>query len=83
MKKMKLYLLSQNDNNAYDTFDSILVCAENELEAVKITPTGGVFTENQRYTNWAKKLSSISCVEIGEANKKQKKGVIIASFNAG
>ena len=30
---MKLYLLSQDDNNDYDTYDSIVVCAESEEDA--------------------------------------------------
>lgn len=30
---MKLYLISQNVNNGYDTYDSAVVCAETEEEA--------------------------------------------------
>lgn len=80
---MKLYLLTQNDNNVYDTYDSCLVCAENEADARTISPSGDVFVENERYGSWAKKASAITCEEIGEANEKQTRGVIIASFNAG
>lgn len=80
---MKLYLLSQDDNNDYDTYDSILVCAENEADARTISPNGEPFVENERWGSWAKKASAISCEEIGEANDKQTRGVIIASFNAG
>lgn len=80
---MKLYLLSQNDNNNYDTYDSILVCAENEADARTIDPYGELFVENEYYGSWAKKASAISCEEIGEANDKQTRGVIIASFIAG
>lgn len=82
---MKLYLLSQNDNDNYDTYDSCLVCAENEEDAITITPDGDTFIENCYNYNggWAKKLSSITCVEIGEANERQTRGVIISSFNAG
>ncbi len=80
---MKLYLLSQNDNNNYDTYDSILVCAENEADARTIAPNGEPFVENERWSSWAIKASAISCEEIGEANEKQTRGVIIASFNAG
>jgi len=59
------------------------VCAENEADAITITPDGDVFKEDGRYGSWAKKASAISCEEIGEANEKQTRGVIIASFNAG
>ena len=80
---MKLYLLHQNDNNNYDTYDSILVCAENEAEAKTITLTGHLFEESEEYTEWARKASAITCKEIGEANGEQTRGVIIASYNAG
>ena len=36
---MKLYKISQNKNKEYDTFDSAIVCAENEEEARKIHPS--------------------------------------------
>ena len=35
---MKIYEISQDENNAYDTYDSAIVCAENEEEAKKINP---------------------------------------------
>lgn len=83
---MKLYLLAQDDNNEYDTFDSCVVCAESEEDAKTISPNfggGEPFVEDVKYTAWAKKASSISCVEIGVANENQKRGVILASYNAG
>jgi hypothetical protein len=73
---MKLYLLEQKDNNDYDTYDSCLVCAENEADARTIEP-------NEDVNDWALSKDSITCKEIGEANDKQERGVIIASFNAG
>lgn len=80
---MKLYLLEQNDNNDYDTYDSCLVCAENEADARTIDPDGNTFEENKQWSSWAKGKEAITCEEIGEANDKQERGVIIASFNAG
>ena len=80
---MKLYLLEQNDNNDYDTYDSCLVCAKNEYDAITIDPYGKEFKENDRYGSWALSKDAITCQEIGEANDNQKRGVIIASFNAG
>ena len=50
---MKLYLLKQNDNNNYDTYDSCLVCAENEADARTIDPNGNEFKEGGRYNEWA------------------------------
>ena len=41
---MNIYKLSQTINNDYDTFDSCVVIAENEEEAVKVHPNS--------YQNW-------------------------------
>jgi hypothetical protein len=83
-KEMKLYLLSQDDNNGWDTYDSCVVCAESEDDAKTITPDGGVFQNISQYNGgWARNFSSIKCEEIGLANENQKRGVICASYNAG
>ncbi|MDB4461341.1 hypothetical protein N9043_00160 [bacterium] len=37
---MKLYLVSQEDNQGYDTFDSCLVYAKDETDAKTIHPDG-------------------------------------------
>ena len=80
---MKLYLLSQNENKGYDTYDSMVVCAENKDDAITIHPNGSVFFENDFDSTWASNSSSILCEEIGDANESQKRGIVIASFNAG
>ena len=36
---MKLYLLSQDVNNGYDTYDSCVVCAEDEDAARRVHPS--------------------------------------------
>ena len=41
---MNIYKLSQTINDNYDTYDSCVVIAENEKEAVKVHPNG--------YQNW-------------------------------
>lgn len=79
---MKLYLLSQSENDGYDTFDSCVVCAESEEDAKTITPDGHPMIPNA-YATWASDVSNVQCQEIGEANAFQQRGVIIASFNAG
>lgn len=81
---MKLYLLTQMGNyENYDFYDSIVVCAENENDAKTIRPDGENFVDGNNDYNWAKSLQDIDCEEIGIANKNQKRGVIITSFNAG
>lgn len=37
---MKLYLISQEENNGYDTYDSAVVAAASEAEAKRIDPSG-------------------------------------------
>lgn len=80
---MKLYLLYRKKAVGYDQHDSIIVCAENEEDALTIDPYGNKFIENKPYNTWAKTTKGLICEEIGEANEKQTRGVIIASFNAG
>ena len=80
---MNLYLLSQSDNSGYDTYDSCVVCAKSKKDAITITPDESVFKENEMFATWANKLVNIKCEHIGKASKKQKRGVILASFNAG
>lgn len=81
---MKLYKLTQSESIGYDTYDSVIVCAENEDDAKSIHPSGGDFIEKgEIYDVWATKKSNINCEEIGVANNNQMRGVVLASFNAG
>ncbi len=81
---MNIYLLTQNDNNDYDTYDSCIVCAKDAKDAKTIDPRGELFVSpKNRHPSWAFSLKSITCEEIGIANRKQKRGVILSSFNAG
>ena len=80
---MKLYLLSQDENNDYDTYDAFIVCAENEADARTFKPDNTMFNPERDSGAWTKNESAITCQEIGVANKNQERGVILASFNAG
>ena len=82
---MKIYLISQNVNKFYDTYDSFLVCAENEDEAKDIHPGGYKINWGDRGdSTWVNSKSDLICEEIGDAKEGIKKNeVIIASFNAG
>ena len=89
---MNLYLVSQNINNGYDTWDSMVVVAESEEDARLIHPYAGKadlgFDFPEDFSTfpgdgWVKK-SEIDQLEVeflGETNKER--GVICASFNAG
>jgi len=72
MKKF-IYLVSTNSVTGWDDYDGIVVIATNEKEAEEYAlETCDNFTEGD---NTIKK--------IGTANKNQKVGFVLASFNAG
>jgi len=82
---MNLYLLSQNENNNYDTFDSCVVCAENEYEARNIMPdfeSGKPFEPSNSFGTWAFSIEGVEVELIGIAADTVNKGIVIASFNA-
>lgn len=93
---MKLWLIEQDVNNGYDTYDSAVVAAETESEAILISPEGYVWSdgtwwgvrsdgqhyETGRYSAWAKP-SDVKAKQLGTAEPGTEKGVILASFNAG
>jgi hypothetical protein len=92
---MNLYKISQNSNNNYDTYDSAVVCAENEGMA-RLTRPGVIFDGDEDHPsliNWSNRqayragwCASPDMVEvelIGSAVPGLPQGVICASFNAG
>ena len=95
---MNIYKLSQTINDYYETFDSCVVIAENEEEAIKIHPNGrqnwdtrGQVIEDSycKYENfdinvWAE-MEDIKVELIGIADKSldTEIKVVCASFNAG
>ena len=81
IETMKIYLLTQNENTGYDTYDSCVVCAESPEDAVTITPGYNIF--GKPWSSWASSKDNVKCQEIGEANEGQIRGVILSSFNAG
>jgi hypothetical protein len=80
---MKLFLLQQEENTSWDTYDSIVVCAIDEEDAKTIDPYGDVFIPVKYLGTWAKTKEGIICTEIGQASIDLKRGVVIGSFNAG
>lgn len=71
---MNLYLISQDENNNYDTYDSAVVAAKNIKEA-QLTEIGS------RYS-WTTP-ANVRVELIGKAKPNTEAGVILASFNAG
>ena len=102
---MKIYKLSQKENDDYDTYDSCIVIAENENDARRIHPSKHIdnifydeikkefwtnyskseelYLFEDEYGTWTNEIDKIKVEYIGEAKKGLKKGVLLASFNAG
>jgi hypothetical protein len=96
---MNLYLLTQTVNNNYDTFDSAVVAAETEKEALRIHPRNDreysslvhdwyrEGTGGERYYDGKYSawapIDKVEVTHLGTAKPGTKKGVICASFNAG
>ena len=75
---MNLYLISQDENGWYDTYDSAVVAAETVEAAREIEPSKGAF----RNGSWAAP-EKVMVSFIGVAVDGTRSGVILASFNAG
>ena len=88
---MNLYLIKQDTNNDYDTYDSAIVVATSEEEARTIHPAGHRWiSETESWnTDWRVPYSwvypeNVTVQLIGTATTDAKAGdVILASFNAG
>lgn len=87
---MKLWKISQLENNDYDTYDSAVVACLTEEEAKCMPPTyhegmkiEEYWNDEGRFKDWAFNLSSVSVEYLGRAAPGVKKGVIVSSFNAG
>lgn len=79
---MKLWRISQKDR-VYDTYDSAIVAAVSKADAKKIRPDGSECEETRHpHDTWCA-ISEVEVEYVGVAAKKIKRGVILASFNAG
>jgi hypothetical protein len=93
---MRLWIISQTDNDDYDTYDCAVVAAETEQEARLTSPShykwidgkwryqrtdGSEIVEEYR-TTWTTP-DKVKVELIGEAVEGTQQGIILASFNAG
>jgi hypothetical protein len=87
---MNLYLISQTENEDYDTYDSAVVCAPDEDTARRMDPdrvrgrNGKAYDFGPSSCDWW--CSSADLVEvrlIGKAAPDVHLGVVCASFNKG
>lgn len=81
---MNLYLIKQDKNSGWDTYDSAVVCAANEEEARNMDPYNGKAVDwTESVYLWAFKKEDVSVKFLGKAEKSIKRGVVCASYNAG
>lgn len=78
---MKLYVISQEENNDSDTFDSMVVAAETPTKARMIHPYDTWDPDD--YSVWATDPKNVTVKYIGEAKQGTQEGIIVASFNSG
>lgn len=88
--RMKLYRISQNDRDGWDTYDSAVVAAESEDDARTIEPCSWDSAihrlpreEERAYDSWTNDPAKVTVEYLGEAKEGTPVGVIVASFNAG
>lgn len=83
---MNLYLVEQYDNAGYETYDSMVVCAESEEAARRTHPRHGyedVKDWGYSFSGWCSSPDKATVMLIGVADASVKPGVVIASYNAG
>ena len=80
---MNLYLISQDVNENYDTYDSAIVAARTKKEARMIHPNGDDWDgKTEKYGSWTS-FEDVKAELIGTAKKGTTKGIVLASYNAG
>ncbi len=80
---MNIYQLTRTDKVSYDEYDSMIVYANNETEALALSPDGGNVNWGKNYSSWATNIDNIKVNLIGVAVEDVEVDVILASFNAG
>ena len=79
---MNIYLVSQNENSDYDTYDSFVCYASSEEEARNMLPDE--YIEWGEYgSSWCSHPDHALAEFIGVNKDSDKQEVILASFNAG
>lgn len=79
MSKLKLWLISQEENTGWDTYDSAVVAAKTAEEARLINPEGKWGT----YPTWCSSPDKVHVKYLGIATEDVEPGIVLSSFNAG
>lgn len=76
---MNLYLLKQDANYNYDTYDSLVVAANSVEDARMITPDAVPWSGS----TWVKDPKDVKVEFIGVAAPQTVRGIVLGSYNAG
>ena len=91
---MKIFRISQEQNREYDTYDSVVVYAEDEEKARAIHPMDQYDLDHadaeewinpwtEDHTGWCSSPDLVKVEYLGEAKEGAEEGVVLGSFNAG
>jgi hypothetical protein len=80
---MKLFLISQDQNNDYDTYDSAVVAAPDEETAKQMNPANGKPVDEWERNTWCNGPEHVTVRYLGDAVGDVEQDVVCASFNAG
>ena len=80
---MNIYLIWQNENIGYDTYDSVVVAAENE-ESAKLIHPNEISEKPWGSRSWCNHPDHVKVELVGKyEGTKTEPHVILSSFNAG
>ena len=78
-----LYLLTQNQNRGYDTYDRLVVCAATPELAALVLPYS-TMEWGHSSSNWCSSPKHVTVTLLGTATMNiEKDSVVLSSFNAG
>jgi len=80
---VNIYLISQNDVDGYDTYDSAVVIAKSEDAARNIHPGNGKPLSADTWGTWTTDPTKVRVELIGLAKPGSEQRVVCSSFNAG
>jgi hypothetical protein len=84
---MKLYLISQDLIDGYETFSAAVVVAESVSEARNMHPRDGKplnsAREKQPTIEWVSDSKDVKVKYLGEASPKLKRGVVMSEYLMG
>jgi hypothetical protein len=75
---MNIYLITQNVNTGWDTYDAMVVVAKDEKIAKELT----IEDRSHDTLTWTK-FEYLQCTLLGEAVKGSEEKIVFQSYNAG